>query len=203
MSEMKVAGFPFWSSFMYGSRKAAEVKLSKGPPSLPFISSAGASLKTNFVATQPSSWFAELFAKDQLQGGHVIMLGPSPANERAAMEALHAFPGGLQVGGGITADNAPAFLDAGASHVIVTSYVFREGRLDQDRLDKLVRARARVCVCVWGKVPVPDPGWGEMNRPGLRPACQALTSSVCPPPNPTQQSINRAGQGGGPGAAGA
>ncbi|KAK2077487.1 hypothetical protein QBZ16_004332 [Prototheca wickerhamii] len=117
--------------------EAAEVKITKRT-SLPFISnSAGASLKTNFVATQPSSWFAELFAKDQLQGGHVIMLGPSPANERAAKEALRAFPGGLQVGGGITADNAPAFLDAGASHVIVTSYVFREGRLDQDRLDKL------------------------------------------------------------------
>ena len=63
----------------------------------------------------------------------------------AALEALRAYPGGLQLGGGVTADNADEYLDAGASHVIVTSYVFREGRLDEDRLRDLVRPVHRHC----------------------------------------------------------
>ncbi|KAL6767863.1 HIS6 [Auxenochlorella protothecoides x Auxenochlorella symbiontica] len=101
---------------------------------------AASELKTNFVATQPSSWFAELFARDNLTGGHVIMLGASEANERAAIEALQAYPGGLQLGGGVTAENAARYLMAGASHVIVTSYVFQEGRLNERRLAGLVEA---------------------------------------------------------------
>ena len=64
-----------------------------------------------------------MYATDAVPGGHVIMLGPG--NDAAAQAAVSAFPGGLQVGGGITPSNAKAFLDAGASHVIVTSYVFR------------------------------------------------------------------------------
>lgn len=106
-------------------------------PSMPPCSAAS-ELKTNFVATQPSSWFAELFARDNLTGGHVIMLGASEANERAAIEALQAYPGGLQLGGGVTAENAARYLMAGASHVIVTSYVFQEGRLNERRLAGLV-----------------------------------------------------------------
>ena len=65
-------------------------------------------------------------------------------NRSAAFEALRAYPGGLQLGGGVTSDNAGEYLDAGASHVIVTSYVFREGRLDEERLRELVRAPASV-----------------------------------------------------------
>ena len=93
-------------------------------------------LRTNFVSDRPSRWFAEVFKKDGLPGGHVIMLGPG--NESAAREALAAFPGGLQIGGGIHLDNAASFLEAGASQVIVTSWIFREGRLDHERLEKLV-----------------------------------------------------------------
>lgn len=93
-------------------------------------------LRTNFVSERPSRWYAELYKQDKLFGGHVIMLGPG--NEEAAREALSAFPGGLQLGGGINLDNARSYLEAGASHVIVTSWVFREGKLDWDRLDKLV-----------------------------------------------------------------
>ncbi len=89
-------------------------------------------LRTNFVSARPSSWYAELYRRDGLPGGHIIMLGPG--NEAAAVEALRAYPGGMHVGGGITPDNAARYLEAGASHVIVTSYVFREGRLDWDRL---------------------------------------------------------------------
>ena len=95
-------------------------------------------LRTNFVSEKPSAWFAELYKRDQLKGGHVIMLGPG--NEDAASEALRAYPGGLQVGGGVNADNARKYLDAGASHVIVTSWIFREGRVEWERLEELVTA---------------------------------------------------------------
>ena len=197
-------------------------------------------LVTNFEADKPAEHFAQLYAADDLQGGHVIMLGPdpdsryssqllfesfmsavdeskmhhmasrkprrlacerrqqrlqhhpfmtrlaqytdadqflarqgpraedeqshasSPAGARpmshtitprnlcreAALSALRAFPGGLHVGGGVTPENAGRFLDAGASHVIVTSFVFRNGRLEQDRLNSLVRTLLLSC-CAW------------------------------------------------------
>ena len=100
------------------------------------LSDAGA--RTNFVSEQSAAWFAELYRRDDLRGGHVIMLGSG--NETEARAALKAFPGGLQIGGGINAENARRWLDAGASHVIVTSWVFREGRVDWARLDELVQA---------------------------------------------------------------
>jgi phosphoribosylformimino-5-aminoimidazole carboxamide ribotide isomerase len=101
----------------------------------------GAQPVTNFETQLPPSHFAGLYKEDGLNGGHVIMLGKG--NEAAALDALRAFPGGMQVGGGITPENAGAFLDAGASHVIVTSYVFSAGTLHRDRLSELVRAVGR------------------------------------------------------------
>jgi phosphoribosylformimino-5-aminoimidazole carboxamide ribotide isomerase len=98
----------------------------------------GAGTRTNFVAEQGAGWFAARFRDDGLVGGHVIMLGPG--NEDSAREALAAYPGGLQIGGGITAENAAGWLEAGASHVIVTSWLFREGRIDRERLAALVAA---------------------------------------------------------------
>ena len=100
-----------------------------------------AGLRTNFVYEKSATWFAELYKRDGLFGGHVIMLGAG--NETAARSALAAFPGGLQIGGGINAQNARGWLDAGASHVIVTSWVFREGRVDWARLDELVKKIGR------------------------------------------------------------
>jgi phosphoribosylformimino-5-aminoimidazole carboxamide ribotide isomerase len=97
-----------------------------------------AGLRTNFVSEKSAAWFAELYKRDGLAGGHVIMLGAG--NEPEARSALAAFPGGLHIGGGINAANARGWLDAGASHVIVTSWVFREGRADWERLDELVKA---------------------------------------------------------------
>jgi len=102
------------------------------------LSSNPESLRTNFVSERPASWFAELYRADDLKGGHIIMLGSG--NERAACQALAAYPGGLQVGGGIDLQNARSYLEAGASHVIVTSWVFREGRLERDRLLALEKA---------------------------------------------------------------
>ncbi len=98
-------------------------------------------LRTNFVADRPAAWYAELYKRDRLAGGHVIMLGPG--NEAEARAALAAYPDGLQIGGGVNADNARAWLDAGASHVIVTSWVFREGRVDWERLAKLIQTIGR------------------------------------------------------------
>lgn len=92
-------------------------------------------LKTNFTASRSPAWFADLYRRDNLAGGHIIMLGPG--NEHAAMSALEAWPKGMQVGGGITSENATLWLERGASHVIVTSWVFRGGRIDEKRLEKL------------------------------------------------------------------
>lgn len=102
------------------------------------LSDAGDSvLQTNFEARKPAEWFARLYQKDRLTGGHVIQLGPG--NEQAARAALSAWPGGMQLGGGVTIGNAEQWLDAGASGVIVTSWVFHDGLLDMDRLRKLSR----------------------------------------------------------------
>jgi phosphoribosylformimino-5-aminoimidazole carboxamide ribotide isomerase len=92
--------------------------------------------RTNFVSEKSAAWFAELYRRDGLSGGHVIQLGAG--NETQARAALAAFPGGLHLGGGVNDQNAPGWLDAGASHVIVTSWVFREGRVDWVRLAALV-----------------------------------------------------------------
>lgn len=93
-------------------------------------------LRTNFTADQPAEWFAKLYQKDQLTGGHVIMLGPG--NTDAAKAALAAYPNQLQVGGGITLDTAQEWLNAGATHVIITSYVFKDGKIHKERLQSLV-----------------------------------------------------------------
>ncbi len=98
-------------------------------------------VQTNFIAEKPPAWFAALYRADNLTGGHIIKLGPG--NDKAAEEALAAWPGGMQLGGGITADNAGCWLDKGASEVIVTSYVFRDGVVDTERLNKLVAAVGR------------------------------------------------------------
>ncbi|MFS0722877.1 phosphoribosylformimino-5-aminoimidazole carboxamide ribotide isomerase [Paenibacillus sp. 1P07SE] len=90
----------------------------------------------NFVSEHNSAYYADLFRRDELRGGHVIMLGGG--NETAAVEALRAYPGGLQIGGGITADNAAHYLEQGATHVIVTSYLFEGGELNEGNLQRLV-----------------------------------------------------------------
>lgn len=98
--------------------------------------------KENFVSKQDAAFYAALYRERAIRGGHVILLNP-PASlyyeetKRQALAALRAFPGGLQAGGGITPENAAEFLDAGASHVIVTSYVFQDGRVKKEKLCKL------------------------------------------------------------------
>ena len=92
--------------------------------------------QTNFVSDLGPEDYGRLYRKDGLEGGHVIALGPG--NEEAALSALRAYPGGMQYGGGVTDENAAKYLSEGASHVIVTSFVFKDGILDWSRLEALV-----------------------------------------------------------------
>jgi len=95
---------------------------------------------TNFETETPSSEYAEMYKRDGIYGGHAILLSKDDATMRAAQEATRTFPGGLQVGGGVNPTNAGVLLDAGASHVIVTSYVFRDGALNEQALREMVNA---------------------------------------------------------------
>ena len=105
----------------------------------------GNQASTNFTSELDAAWYARQYQKDHLKGGHIILLNPVgseyyEATKKQAMGALAAYPGGMQIGGGITADNAQEYLDSGASHVIVTSYVFQDGIFHEERLQKLVNA---------------------------------------------------------------
>jgi phosphoribosylformimino-5-aminoimidazole carboxamide ribotide isomerase len=90
---------------------------------------------TNFVSSHDAAYYANLYRENHLTGGHVIALGPG--NKEQALKALAAWPQGLQFGGGVNNENATEFLDAGASHVIVTSYLFENGALSADRLESI------------------------------------------------------------------
>jgi len=95
-------------------------------------------LQTNFRSEHTAGYYAELYAKDALTGGHVIKLGPN--NDTAAAESLGAYPGGLQVGGGINSQNAARWLELGASHVIVTSWLFdQQGVFQPSRLETMLQ----------------------------------------------------------------
>jgi phosphoribosylformimino-5-aminoimidazole carboxamide ribotide isomerase len=98
----------------------------------------GAGPVENFVAEQPAAWFAERYRADGLTGGHVIKLGPG--NEEAAREALAAWPGGMQLGGGVTVDTAAEWIGRGAAKVIVTSWLFVDKRLSMERVEQLALA---------------------------------------------------------------
>ena len=94
-------------------------------------------LRTNFVSEKSPEYYAELYRKDQLTGGHVIQLGSG--NQAAALAALKAWPGGLQLGGGVNDENARFYLDAGAAKLIVTSFVFSDGVFKKEQLEKLLK----------------------------------------------------------------
>lgn len=108
----------------------------------------GDEAQENFVSGQDAAFYARLYREYEIANGHIILLNPVTSSyyektKKQAIAALRAYPGGLQAGGGITPENAGEFLDAGASHVIVTSYVFKDGQIRYDRLDDLVRAVGR------------------------------------------------------------
>ena len=105
----------------------------------------GSVAKENFISEQDASWYARMFRERSLSGGHMIILNKKGTPEydaslKQCIGALDEYPGGLQVGGGVDADNAMSFIDAGASHVIVTSYVFSDGHINMDNLRKISSA---------------------------------------------------------------
>lgn len=105
----------------------------------------GNQAEENFVSEQDAAFYANLYKENGITGGHIILLNPEtseyyPETKRQALLALSAYPGGLQVGGGIRDDNAQEYLDAGASHVIVTSFVFKNGEINYENLHKIVQA---------------------------------------------------------------
>lgn len=108
----------------------------------------GDQAKDNFSSELGAGYYARLYRKDGLKGGHIILLNP-PGSEyyestkRQAMAALKEYPGGMQIGGGINAENSEEYLKAGASHVIVTSYVFKNGTFHRENLEKLVSAAGK------------------------------------------------------------
>jgi phosphoribosylformimino-5-aminoimidazole carboxamide ribotide isomerase len=120
--------------------------------------------RENFVSEKPSRWFAELYKKDGLSGGHVIMLGKG--NDAAARAVLAAFPGGMQVGGGINPGNAKLWIDDGASHVIVTSWLFDErASFQQAKLDAMVKAVGKERLVIDLSCKTTEDGWTvAMNR---------------------------------------
>ncbi|MBP5355213.1 MAG: phosphoribosylformimino-5-aminoimidazole carboxamide ribotide isomerase [Lachnospiraceae bacterium] len=106
------------------------------------LQDAGNQADENFVSERNAAYYAGMYREDGLKGGHVILLNKkdSPFYEATlaqGLDALAAYPGGLQIGGGVTANNAKLFLDKGASHVIVTTFLFKDGEFCVDRLFRL------------------------------------------------------------------
>lgn len=136
----------------------------------------GQAVQENFVSDRDAAWYASLYRDKGLSGGHIILLDSAAADpeayeadRRQALSALAAYPGGMQIGGGITPENAAQYLDAGASHVIVTSYVFHGGSLDEERLEKMKAAvGARHLVLDLSCRKLPDASDGSGGREGQK-----------------------------------
>ena len=129
----------------------------------------------NFVSGQDAGFYARMYRDSGIKGGHIILLNPKESRyykdtKAQAMLALSQYPGGLQVGGGINDENARQFIEAGASHVIVTSFVFKDGRINYDNLDRLVEAvgKERIvldlsCRCREGKYYIVTDRWQKFT----------------------------------------
>ena len=145
----------------------------------------------NFVSEQDASYYAQLYKEKGITGGHVILLNKKdseyyPETKRQALLALSTYPGGLQVGGGITAENAREYLDAGASHVIVTSYVFRNGDISFENLNRMMDAVGKKrlvldlsCRKKDGKYYIVTDRWQTYTRVALSEEILTMLSSFC------------------------
>ncbi len=151
----------------------------------------GNSACTNFSSELGADFYAGLYRKDGLRGGHIILLNPAGSDyyemtRRQALSALSVFPGGMQIGGGITAENAVGYLEAGASHVIVTSYVFRDGKFHQGNMERLVSAvgKERIvldlsCRKKDGAYYVVTDRWQKFTRERVRPELLDELAQYC------------------------
>ena len=155
------------------------------------LSDEGDRAQENFVSLYDGAYYASLYRDLNLRGGHVILLNPQtsphyPADLNQARLALSAFPGGLQLGGGVTPENAGQFLDWGASHVIVTSYVFRDGEVCWERLRRLeqVCSKHRLVLDVScrkkdGEYYIVTDRWQKFTQVPLTPALLDRLSVYC------------------------
>ena len=106
------------------------------------------SARENFVADKDADYYASIYKDHGLSGGHIILLNKAGTQEyeltkKQAFKGLNAYRNGMQIGGGINCDNAGGFIEAGASHVIVTSFVFSDGVVNENNLKKLVNSVTR------------------------------------------------------------
>ena len=151
-----------------------------------------AAAQENFVADADASYYSSIYRDMGLSGGHIILLNSAKeeaykADLEQAIGALQAFPGGMQIGGGITPETAGAFLEAGASHVIVTSYVFRGGALDPDALSSMTGAvgRERLVLDLScrktkdGRYMVVTDRWQKFTDLEIGPECLDMLSEYC------------------------
>lgn len=155
------------------------------------LTDTGDYAKENFVCEADAAYFSDMYYNLGIRGGHVIMLNSvsSPhyeATKAQALSALSRHPGFLQIGGGINAGNAAAFLDAGASHVIVTSYVFREGHIDFERLNLLKKAVGKKhivldlsCKKTNNEYRIVTDRWQSMTDTAVTPALLTELSEFC------------------------
>ncbi len=113
----------------------------------------GSTATDNFVSEKGGEYYGNLYKEKNLPGGHIILLNSRDSEYyeqdlEVAKAALNAYPGGLMIGGGVNAENASHFLDMGASHVIVTSYVFTDGKLNMERLLRLIGEVGSENICL-------------------------------------------------------
>ena len=151
----------------------------------------GNQAQENFVSEQDAAFYASLYKEKGLKGGHIILLNSADseyfqATKAQAMLALGAYPGGLQIGGGVNPDNAADYLAAGASHVIVTSYVFRDGKIDYERLATLRKNVGKEhlvldlsCRKKDGKYYIVTDRWQTYTRVALSEEILTMLSSFC------------------------
>lgn len=145
----------------------------------------------NFVSEQDAAFYARLYREAGIWGGHIILLNSAGSEHyettrQQALEALRAFPGGLQVGGGIHTGNAREYLEAGASQVIVTSYVFYDGRVDYERLEELADSVGRErlvldlsCRKTEGQYRIVTDRWQKASREILTPRLPDRLAGYC------------------------
>ncbi len=151
----------------------------------------GGALLENFVSERDALFFAERFSEQGLSGGHIILLNAKgtpgfEASRAEAMRVLKSFPGCWQLGGGVNEENAGDYLEAGASHVIVTSYIFHDGLLDVERLESLSRRIGKEhlvpdlsCKKKEGAYMVATDRWQKLTRTKVEPALLNSLSSYC------------------------
>jgi len=150
------------------------------------LSDSGKGLLENYVSSQNASFYANLFKKFNLCGGHIIKLDKGEDTNNEAINALQTWPGCMQIGGGITDSNCKYYLDSGASHVIVTSFVFNNGIIDYENLRTISEACGKSnlvldlsCKLVDGDYHIATERWQNISKEYITPSLLYDLSFYC------------------------